>query len=254
VGQSIFIIRIVYESTILTCANGPQMVGFALVHTGPSLFLLGLLILPFGVLFAGAMLLFGLLKKLRFSRSEWLLLGGFLLGNLLLAVPYSTWERLDMKVCSAGPLGDAFLLNAARMGELEQVMKLVVQGHSVNHEAGDGETPLSGAAQGKRLEVARFLLGKGADVNHQSHLGGETPLMDAAKSGNVEMVKLLLERGADPCTTVKYSDNDNAQRIAEKAHNAGAVEYLAAHSHCVLLPPLPTTCPSGSAASCVEVH
>jgi hypothetical protein len=68
------------------------------------------------------------------------------------------------------------------------------------------------------------------------------------------MVKLLLEHGADPCTTMKYSDNDNAQRIAEKAQNAAAVEYLAAHSHCMLPPPLPTTCPNGSAASCVEVH
>ena len=142
-GQSIFIIRIVYESTVLTCRNGPQMIGFALVHTGPGLFLLGLLLLPFGVLFAVAMLFFGLLKKLRFSRSEWLLLGGFLLGFLLLGVPYSTWERLDMKICSSGPLGDAVLLDAARMDELDQVMKLVAQGHSVNYEARDGETPLS---------------------------------------------------------------------------------------------------------------
>jgi ankyrin repeat protein len=230
------------------------MIGFALVHTGPGLFLLGLLLLPFGVLFAVAMLLFGLLKKLRFSRSEWLLLSGFLLGILLLAVPYSAWERLDMKVCSAGPLGDAVLLDAARVGDLDKVMKLVVQGHNVNHEARDGETPLSAAAQGKRPEVARFLLGKGADVNHQSHLGGQTPLMDAAKSGNVEIVKLLLEHGVDPCTTMKYSDNDNAQRIAEKAHNAAAAEYLAAHSHCVLPPPLPTACANGTLATCAEVH
>ena len=134
------------------------------------------------------------------------------------------------------------------------MIKLVAQGHSVNHEAGDGETPMSAAAQDKRLEVARFLLEKGADVNHQSHLGGNTPLMEAAKSGNVEMAKLLLEQGADPCATMKYSDNDNAQRIAEKTHNAAAVEYLAAHSHCVLPPPLPTACPNESAASCVEVH
>ena len=215
---------------------------------------MGLLLLPFGFIFAAAMLAFGFFKRLRFSGSEWLLLCGFLLGILLLAVPYSTWERLDMKVCSAGPLGDAVLLDAARMGELDQVMKLVAQGHSVNHEAGDGETPLSAAAQGKRPEVARFLLGKGADVNHQSRLGGETPLMEAAKSGNVEMAKLLLERGADPCTTMKYSDNDNAQRIAEKKHNATAAEYLAAHSHCVLPPPLPTSCANGTLATCVEVH
>ena len=118
-GQSIFIIRIVYESTILTCGEGPQMVGFALAHGGASIFLLGLLFLPFGVVFAAAMFVFGLFKRFRFSSSEWLLLGGFLLGFSLLVVPYSTWERLDMKVCSSGPLGDAFLLDAARMGDLD---------------------------------------------------------------------------------------------------------------------------------------
>jgi ankyrin repeat protein len=230
------------------------MIGFALAHTGPSIFLMGLLLLPFGFVFAAAMLVFGFFKRLRFSRSEWLLLGGFLLGILLLAVPYSTWELLDMKVCSSGPLGDAFLLNAARMGDVDQVMNLVAQGHNINHEARDGETPLVAAAQRKRLEIAQFLLGKGADVNHQSSLGGDTPLMEAAKSGNVEMAKLLLEHGADPCTVPKYQYNDNAQRIAEKNHNAAAAEYLAAHSHCVLPPPLPAACANGTLATCVEVH
>lgn len=131
---------------------------------------------------------------------------------------------------------------------------MVAQGHKVNHEAAGFDTPLSAAAQGKRLDVARFLLEKGADVNHQSSLGGETSLMEAAKSGNVEMAKLLLEHGADPCSILKYSDNDNAQRIAEKNHNAAAAEYLAAHSHCVLPPPLPTACANGTSTTCVEVH
>jgi Ankyrin repeats (3 copies) len=253
-GQSILTIRIVYESTILTCGEGPQMIGFALAHTGPSIFLIGLLLLPLGLVFAAAMLVFGFFKRLRFSRSEWLLLCGFLLGILLLAVPYSAWERLDVTVCSAGPLGDALLLDEARVGDLDQVTKLVAQGHSVNHEARDGETPLSAAAQGKRLEVAEFLLGRGADVNHKSSVGGDTPLMEAAKTGNVEMAKLLLEHGADPCTVPKYQYNNNAQRIAETNHNSATAEYLAAHFRCVVPPPLPTTCPSGSAASCVEVH
>src|SRR5216684_1348205 len=38
--QSLFVARLVYESTFLTCWNGPQMVGFALMHVGPSFFLL----------------------------------------------------------------------------------------------------------------------------------------------------------------------------------------------------------------------
>src|SRR5258706_14011145 len=41
IGQTLFISRIVYESTVLTCVDGPQMVGFSMAHVGHSFFLLG---------------------------------------------------------------------------------------------------------------------------------------------------------------------------------------------------------------------
>ena len=252
--QSLFVARVVYESTFLTCWNGPQMVGFALIHTGPGIFLLGLLFLPLGALFSGVMLAFGLFKKLRFDRNEWLLLGAYLLGFSLLSLPYSTWERMDMKVCSSGPLGDSFLQEAAIRGNFGEVKRLVEQGHNINHALGDGETPLTSAVRGGRMDVVRFLLAKGADVNKQNWLSDWTPLMQAANSGNTEMIKVLLDHGADPCRTVKYSDNETAQRIAEKKHNLSAAQYLASHSDCRLPPPLPTGCTQANSATCVEVH
>ncbi len=249
--QSLFVARIVYESTFLTCWNGPQMVAFALIHVGPSIFLLGLLFLPFGALFSVVMLVFGLFKKLRFDRNEWLLLGGYLLGFSLLSLPYSTWERMDMKVCSSGPLGDSFLQEAAIKGDFGQVKKLVEQGHNVNHSLGDGETPLT---SGGRVDVVCFLLAKGADVNKQNWLSDRTPLMLAANSGDTQMIKVLLDQRADPCRTVKYSDNETAQRIAENKHNLAAAQYLASHSDCKLPPRLPTACAEANSATCVEVH
>ena len=55
-----------------------------------------------------------------------------------------------MIVCSSAPLGDAFLLEAARTGDLGLVKRLVAEGHSVNRDSGSGDTPLSSAifAQG----------------------------------------------------------------------------------------------------------
>ena len=252
--QSLFVARIVYESTFLTCWNGPQMIGFALVHTGPGIFLLGLLFLPLGALFSVAMLAFGLFKRLRFDRNEWLLLGGYLLGFSLLSLPYSTWERMDLKMCSSGPLGDSFLQEAAIRGNFGQVKRLVEQGHNINHALGDGETPLTSAVRGGRIDVVRFLLAKGADVNKQNRLSDWTPLMQAANSGNTEMIKVLLDHGADPCRTVKYSDNETAQGIAEKKHNLAAAQYLASHSDCKLPPRLPKACAEANGATCVEVH
>ena len=52
------------------------------------------------------------------------------------------------------------------------------------------------AAVGGHVEVIRFLLGAGADVNLANN-SGATPLMMAAVGGHVEVLCLLLEAGAD---------------------------------------------------------
>jgi len=231
-AQGLFIGRIVYESTVLTCWNGPQMVGFAMIHGAGPLFLLGLFFLPLGALFLLVLVVFGSLKRFSFARSEWLLLGSYVFGFVLLIVPYDAWQRADMKVCSAGPLGDHFLQVAALRGELGEVTKLVAQGHDVNHDAGDDETALTSAIRGRKYDVVRFLIGKGANVNQQGRLSGTTPLMSAARSGDLEVIQLLLEHGADPCKIAKYSDNETAQRIAEKEQHSAASAYLADHSNC----------------------
>ena len=105
IGQTLFISRIVYESTVLTCVRGPQMVGFSMAHGGNSFFLLGLLFLPFGVLFFLVALVFGVVKKLRFSLREWVLMAALLVSLSFLFVPYRVWEHLDMAVCSPVLLG-----------------------------------------------------------------------------------------------------------------------------------------------------
>jgi len=60
-----------------------------------------------------------------------------------------------------------------------------------------GYTALTGAVSQNHNEVAKLLLKKGANVNHQ-YEGGFTPLMHAAFAENVELVNPLLENGADP--------------------------------------------------------
>jgi hypothetical protein len=254
IGQTLFISRIVYESTILTCVDGPQMVGFSMAHGGHSFFLLGLLFVPFGALFFLVALVFGAVKGLRFSLREWVLMAALLVSFSFLFVPYRAWEHLDMTVCISGPLGDAVLLDAARTGDLNLVTKLVAGGHNVNRDSGSDDTPLSSAVKGGNVKVVAFLLSHGANINAHNSLSGETPLMKAAYSGDTRMLEFLIAQGADPCAINKEWDQENAQRIAEKKQNAAAAEYLAAHSHCSLPPPPPISCASESAATCVEVH
>lgn len=56
-------------------------------------------------------------------------------------------------------------------------------------------TPLHAALAGRRREVARLLIQRGADVTAVDS-AGLTPLHHAAAGGNVEIVSMLLDRGA----------------------------------------------------------
>ena len=62
---------------------------------------------------------------------------------------------------------------------------------------GDGLTSLSWAAISNRLDMARLLISRGADVNHLDKKG-MTPLLYAASIdfSNSEMIDLLLRSGA----------------------------------------------------------
>lgn len=60
-------------------------------------------------------------------------------------------------------------------------------------------TPLTIAAEMGSIEIARRLIGAGADVNaHNEPKIGDTALHRAAENGTLEMVQLLLVAGADP--------------------------------------------------------
>ena len=56
--------------------------------------------------------------------------------------------------------------------------------------------PLHLAVKNKDIEIAKFLLDKGADTEAKDQ-GGNTAIFHAIDSKSLEMVKLLIERGAD---------------------------------------------------------
>lgn len=63
--------------------------------------------------------------------------------------------------------------------------------------AASGDTPLYWAAILNNVELARFLLERGANVNWQAAKYLTTPLHAAARRGHSEMCLLLLQHGAD---------------------------------------------------------
>jgi ankyrin repeat protein len=59
----------------------------------------------------------------------------------------------------------------------------------------DGWTPLHVASRRNRIEIAKLLIDRGADV--EAKVDGWTPLHLASRWNCIETAKLLLERGAD---------------------------------------------------------
>jgi ankyrin repeat protein len=95
-----------------------------------------------------------------------------------------------------------FKIPALSMAVLEPhhmpIIRLLVEaGASVNEpDNSKGMRPLGYAAHRGRLEVTRYLVAHGADVNGVNQFG-HTPLRIAAVDGYADEVRLLLELGAD---------------------------------------------------------
>ncbi|MFO7554334.1 MAG: ankyrin repeat domain-containing protein, partial [Desulfobacterales bacterium] len=131
------------------------------------------------------------------------------------------------------PDPQALLMKAAEKGDLALAQKAVTEGADIHaqlgHRADETWTALllvmSNCHNGQRyVDVARFLLDQGADVNVRSG-SGTTPLMKAF--GNVEMLKLLLEYGAD----IQARDHDGMTAVGYAAQYGqnDAVMFLIRH-------------------------
>jgi ankyrin repeat protein len=149
------------------------------------------------------------------------------------------------------------LMEAAYMGKLDEVRRLVLDGTPVDAIDAEGRTPLmfaafnghaavaeylldagaeidtkdsSGrtalmyAASGPFVETVGLLLKRGAEVNVQGTLEGFTPLMTAAAEGLTEVVRILLAAGAD--RDIKDVDGDTALSFARQNGHGEVVELL----------------------------
>lgn len=93
------------------------------------------------------------------------------------------------------------ICKAARKNKIETVKELVNSGANVNETDKYGRTALHYAADGGYLEIAKYLLSNGANINGNN---GATPLYFAVSRKKVEVVKYLLEQGADCNKGIDY--------------------------------------------------
>ena len=120
----------------------------------------------------------------------------------------SFWEKLFRTGQSSPKVRRrlASFHEASGKGDLETVKALFKRDHRLVLNGDDnGNTALHFAADKGRIEIAKFLLASGADVN-ATEKKGNTPLHRAAENGDRDFAELLLANGADVNATNNYSD------------------------------------------------
>ena len=115
-----------------------------------------------------------------------------------------TWKRLDLALVCAlvlAPIvwaGEAeeTLWEAARQGDLATIERLVGEGLDFDAKTRYGATALSFACDKGHVDVVRYLVDLGADVNVQDTFYEYTPLGWATSKKHVEVIEVLLAHGA----------------------------------------------------------
>ena len=102
-------------------------------------------------------------------------------------------------------------------GGLESLKKLIESGTNTDIEVRDkyGDTPLIIASRYGHLEIAKFLVGFGANIE-ATDLYGLTPLIDASWGGHLEIVKLLIESGANYEGLLEFLEKEDEVDKREK--------------------------------------
>ena len=127
---------------------------------------------------------------------------------------------------AAGEIEDK-LREAARLGQLDVVRTLLVQGVDVNAKDNYGGTALMSAAFNGKTDVVRLLLEHGADIHAKAN-NGDTALLSAAKfEGREDVVRVLLDGGAD--VSAKDQEGFTALLMAAYAGKTDVVRLILDH-------------------------
>ena len=226
-GTAAFMARIVWEETVLTAARGPQMVGFSLMHGALGGIVVPMLLSNFGLhLWLLVMVVvfgYNLLRRRRLPPAAVVLVALALAVAAPLYVPYGWWRYLVLR--SSRPVANAaeHLTYAAALGEMYNVKELLRQGIAVDGPGSSDNTALASACVGGNLDMVKFLVEQGADVNRPVSLLRRTPLMNAIEMGHPQVVEFLLTVGAD----ASASDNEG-KTVLEIAREKGDATVVAA--------------------------
>ncbi len=113
---------------------------------------------------------------------------------------------------------------AAMEGNLEELQALIAKDPSLTDAKDEmGRTPLHLACYGGHMELVKFLLSKGADIETK-FANGSTALFWSIPEGHIDIVKLLITKGAD--IQAKQNDGTTLLHIAAAFGQTEIAELL----------------------------
>jgi ankyrin repeat protein len=126
---------------------------------------------------------------------------------------------------SYSPDGFPVFALPAAFGHLEVAEYLLGKGADVNAAAtnGTGYNALTGAVASGHTAIVAWLLANGADPNYR-YGAGYSPLLTAAANGHLGIVSILLASGAD--LHAKTNDGKTALKFAEERNHTEVAEFL----------------------------
>jgi len=129
---------------------------------------------------------------------------------------------------SYSPDGFPVFALSAVFGHLEVAEYLLGKGADVNAAAtnGTGYNALTGAVASGHTAIVAWLLENGADPNYR-YGAGYSPLLTAAANGHLGIVSILLASSAD--LHAKTSDGKTALSFAQERGHAEVSEFLRSH-------------------------
>lgn len=192
-GTLPWVLWAVWEKTWLTWHQGPQMIGFSLVHAFPYVLVVGALswvaMLVWCIAIAVTML-----ERRSLARRDYILIIVSLITLACPFIPYHAWQAATDWVLGTSPKAPDTLAHAAATGDSRTVARLLDRGISPNAAVWHGCTALVAAARVKNPGIASLLIRHGA--NPDAICEGETALHRAAENGDVATAKLLINAGA----------------------------------------------------------
>jgi uncharacterized protein len=98
---------------------------------------------------------------------------------------------------------DLRLNDAAALGDVEAIGRLLAEGADIDARDADGRTPVMAATAATQTAAVRLLVDAGADVDIRDDRL-DNPFLYAGAEGLLDILRIVNEAGADPALTNRY--------------------------------------------------